>query len=109
VARAEIELAAARALALATVRDYWTTLGSTPALPPAEEAKLALVLRHVTETAKRITERMLRLAGPAAEPDSALGRCLRDVYAAGQHIAVSDDVYERNARRYLSEPVPALY
>lgn len=96
--RADISLAAARALVMETVDAYWAVLATGRRLTGAEEGRLALVLRHAADTAKSVVGTVVSLAG--ADPAGALDRCLRDVHAGGQHIAVSDDMYERNARRY---------
>ncbi|WP_177242717.1 acyl-CoA dehydrogenase family protein [Amycolatopsis marina] len=109
LARLETELAAARSLVTSTVDGYWRELNAGDRLTTRSEARLALVLRHVVDTAKSIVGRAARLAGTAAtEPaNSVLQRCLRDIYGTGQHLAFSDDVYERNARRFIGEPARA--
>ncbi|OZM72622.1 hypothetical protein CFN78_13355 [Amycolatopsis antarctica] len=101
-ARLDIELAAGRSLVMSTVDDHWSVLDGGGRLGEAAGSRLALVLRRTVDSAKRIVERAVELAGPAAleESGAALQRCLRDVYGAGQHLAVSDDVYERNAHRF---------
>lgn len=103
LARFETRLDAIRCQVLNTVDDYWEELGDKECLTARCEARLALVLRHLVDTAKNIVERAVRLAGPAVtEPEQdVLRRCLRDIYATGQHLAFSDDVYERNARRFV--------
>ena len=104
--RAEIDLDAARALAIGAVDEFWPVLASGQRLSGAADGRLALVLRHVSDTARRVVRTAVDLAGGgAAEPTSPLRRCLADVSAAGQHIAVSDDMYARNARRYRARPL----
>lgn len=99
LARLETDLAAARALALDTVDGYWCELATAAALPPASQARLALVLRHAVDTAKRITATAARLAGPDTPAHATLRRFVRDAFAVGAHLAVSDEIYERNAGR----------
>lgn len=101
VARLEIGLAAARGLVLETIDGYWAALADTPHLDRRRESALALVLRNALDTAKHTVEAAVRLAGP--DCNETLQRCLRDVYGAGQHLAVSDDLFERNAHRFLAE------
>ncbi|MFF5986735.1 acyl-CoA dehydrogenase family protein [Prauserella flavalba] len=105
LARLETELAAARALVLETVDGYWSELAGAETLPASSGARLALVLRHAADTAKRVTSAAVRLAGPevTGPGHAALRRCLRDAFATGQHLAVSDDIVARNAARLYPE------
>jgi len=104
LARLETDLAAARALALHTVDDYCERFGDDANPPSRDDPRLALALRHVTDTAKRIVGEANLLGAHAANP--ALERCQRDIVAAGQHLAVSDDVVRRNAVRFIGGDRP---
>lgn len=106
LAQLEIDLASAHALALNTVDDYWQRLGDEAHPARGDEPRLALVLRHVTDAAKQIVEDAHLLAAHSGPPHPALDRCLRDIFAAGQHLAVSDDVVQRNAVRFVGGDRP---
>ncbi|WP_298183138.1 acyl-CoA dehydrogenase family protein [Saccharomonospora sp.] len=105
-ARLETALAAARALALDTVDEYWEELSLEPQLAPRSAARLALVLRQAVDTAKHVIEQVSRSVEHVGsfETSRTLRGLLRDCYGAGQHLAVSDDVYRRNALRLVGHP-----
>ncbi|GAA1972928.1 SRPBCC family protein [Amycolatopsis minnesotensis] len=100
-ARAETELAAARELAGAAVGDLLACVEAGGDGTPRQAALPALALRHAVDTAKRVVTTAVRLGGAAAAEGSALHRCFTDIHAAGQHIAVSDDMIRTYAERYF--------
>ncbi len=95
VAKADLELKAARALAVEVYERAWQTVSAGEAVTPATQAALRAMAVHATDVAVDVTTRVFRAAGGSAlYLDHALQRCLRDLYAGAQHFMVSDSAYE---------------
>lgn len=100
-------LDAARAGVLAAVTDVWDTVESGRDLSLRGRAGLAAATIHAFDVARGIVSRAFHQAGASALFDeSPLQRCLRDMHAAGQHIAFSADSRERLSRAWLGLSVP---
>jgi alkylation response protein AidB-like acyl-CoA dehydrogenase len=100
-------LRAARAGVLGEAVELWDTVesGREPSL--RQRAGLAAATVHAFDVARGIVSRAFQQAGASALfDDSPLQRCLRDMHAAGQHIAFSADSRERLSRAWLGLPVP---
>jgi alkylation response protein AidB-like acyl-CoA dehydrogenase len=111
VLRAETSLRAARGLVLETLDDAWQTLAATAELSPRQRAGIALATGHALERAREIATAMFRLGGAGAlHLSHPLQRCLRDIHAAGQHVAFGADLRLRHGRTFLGlDTPPALY
>lgn len=100
-------LNAARAGVHAVADEVWRTVESGRELTPRLRAELAAATIHAFDVGRDIVSRAFRQAGASALfDDSPLQRCLRDLHAAGQHIAFSADSRERLARTWFGLPVP---
>jgi indole-3-acetate monooxygenase len=100
-------LRAARASVLAISREVWKTVEADRELTPRQRADLAAATIHAFDVGREIVSRAFHQAGASALFDhSPLQRCLRDLHAAGQHIAFSPDSRERLSRAWLGLPVP---
>ncbi|MBB5825931.1 acyl-CoA dehydrogenase family protein [Micromonospora carbonacea] len=100
-------LRAARAGVLDAAADVWDTVESGRELGLRQRAGLAAATVHAFDVARGIVSRAFHQAGASALFDhSPLQRCLRDMHAAGQHIAFSADSRERLSRAWLGLPVP---
>ena len=100
--KAELQLRAARALAVEVYERAWdvTCAGQTP--EPALQAELRSVATYVTEVAADVVTTAYMYAGGGVLFDSSpLQRCFRDIHAASQHFAVSSSAYEGLAQFYL--------
>lgn len=74
-------------------------------------ASIRLVTTHVTDVAAEVTTFAYRSGGGAAlYAPHPLQRCFRDVHAATQHVAATDDAYEfaGRVRLGIAEPHPLL-
>jgi len=92
--KAELELASARALALGVLSSLWEESCAGRVAPPAKQAEARAASAYVTEVAQRVVTTAFQAAGGGALFDTnPLQRCLRDVYAAGQHFVVSHSSY----------------
>jgi indole-3-acetate monooxygenase len=103
--RAELELAAARALGLQLMSDLYqeAQAGRLPSQSRQAEARAAG--SYVTEVAQRVTTVAFQAAGGGALFDSnPLQRCFRDISAAGQHFAVSQSAYRALGQFKLDQP-----
>jgi indole-3-acetate monooxygenase len=102
-----VRLLAARAAVLAASTDVWETVEAGRQLSLRQRADLAAATIHAFDTGREIVSRTFHQAGGSALfNDSPLQRCLRDMHAAGQHIAFSADSRERVSRAWLGLPVP---
>lgn len=100
-------LNAARTAVHAAATDVWDTVESGDELTLRQRADLAAATIHAFDVGREIVSRAFNQAGASALFDtSPLQRCLRDMHAAGQHIAFSADSRERLSRAWLGLPVP---
>jgi alkylation response protein AidB-like acyl-CoA dehydrogenase len=103
--KAELELAAARALAVQVLSSLWTEalMGRTP--PPEQQAEACAASAYITEIAQRVATVAFQSAGGGALFDTnPLQRCFRDAYAAGQHFLVSQSSYRALGQFRLQQP-----
>jgi indole-3-acetate monooxygenase len=103
--KAELELAAARALALQVLYKIWdlTRSGRTPL--PEQQAEARATSAYVTEVAQRVATIAFQAAGGGALFDTnPLQRCFRDAYAVGQHFFVSQSSYRALGQFKLQQP-----
>ena len=93
--KAELELAAARALALAVTTRAWIGAQAGKVPDPALQAELRGAATYVTEVAQRVTTMAFHAGGGGALFEAnPLQRCFRDAHAAGQHFMVSTSSYQ---------------
>jgi alkylation response protein AidB-like acyl-CoA dehydrogenase len=103
--KAELELAAARALALQVLSGIWdqARVGRIPPLEQQAEARAASA--YITEIAQRVATVAFQAAGGGALFDTnPLQRYFRDVFAAGQHFLVSQSSYRALGQFKLGQP-----
>lgn len=103
--KAELELAAARALAFGVMTRVWQHAVSGSAPPPSLQAETRGAASYVTEVAQRVTTAAFQSAGGGALFDTnPLQRCFRDVYAAGQHFMMSPSSMRALGQFKLNQP-----
>lgn len=103
--KAEVELASARALAIAVMSAAWEQAATGSVPPPAMRAEVRAAASYVTEVAQRVTTVAFQSAGGGALFDTnPLQRCFRDVYAAGQHFGVSQSSFRAPGQFKLNQP-----
>jgi alkylation response protein AidB-like acyl-CoA dehydrogenase len=103
--KAEIKLASARALALQLLSELYAEAetGRTP--PPTRQAEARAAATYITEVAQHVTGVAFQAGGGGALFDTnPLQRCFRDVFAAGQHFAVSQTSYRALGQFKLNQP-----
>lgn len=109
--RAEARLGAARAYALEVLGAMWDRARARQPLSLEDWAAIRLVTTHVTEVAAEVVSFAYRSGGGSAlYASSPLQRCFRDIHAATQHIAATDDAYEfaGRVRLGIAEAHPLL-
>ena len=90
LARAEALLGAGRAYLFGELGTMWEDAVAGRAIELRARAAVRLAACHATQCAVQVVDLMYQSAGGAALFQSGrLERCLRDVHAAGQHIAVN--------------------
>lgn len=93
--RAEAKLAAARAYAFEVVGAMWDQALAGEPLSHEDWSSVRVVLTYVTEIAAEAVDFAYRSGGGSAlYASSPLQRYFRDIHAATQHVAVSEDAYE---------------
>jgi indole-3-acetate monooxygenase len=103
--KAELELAAARALALQVLSSIWDQARAGRVPPPEQQAEARAASAYVTEVAQRAATVAFQAAGGGALFDTnALQRCFREAYAAGQHFVVSQSSYRALGQFKLRQP-----
>jgi indole-3-acetate monooxygenase len=103
--KAELKLAAARALALKVLSSIWdqARAGQTP--PPEQQAEARAASTYITELAQHVATVAFQAAGGGALFDTnPLQRCLRDAYAIGQHYVVNQSSYRALGQFKLGQP-----
>lgn len=109
--RAEAKLMAARAYAVSVLEMTWARALSGEALALEDWSAIRLVTTYVTEVAAEVSAFAYRSGGGSAlYTSSPLQRIARDLQAAAQHVAATDDAYEfmGKVRLGLAEPAPML-
>jgi indole-3-acetate monooxygenase len=90
LARAEAVLSGGRAYLFGELGTMWEDAVAGRAIPLRARAAVRLAACHATQCAIQAVDLMYQTAGGAALFQSGrLERCLRDVHAAGQHVAVN--------------------
>lgn len=103
--KAEVELAAARALAVQLLSSLYAEVQAGRVPPPARQAEARAAATYITEVAQRVTGVAFQAAGGGGLFDTnPLQRCFRDVYAAGQHFVVSQSSYRALGLFKLGQP-----
>ncbi len=103
--KAEVELTAARALAMQLVSSLYAEVQAGRLPPPARQAEARAAATYITQVAQRVTEVAFQAAGGGGLFDTnPLQRCFRDVYAAGQHFMVSQSSYRALGQFKLGQP-----
>jgi indole-3-acetate monooxygenase len=102
VGKFDLELAGARALLMERYGAVWEKAQAGQPLDGACVTELQAIAAHITDLAITITTAAFRYGGGGAlyQPNT-LERLLRDIVAAGQHIAVGDQSYEGHGRHLL--------
>lgn len=109
--RAEAKLAAARAYAFDTLGQMWDRARAGETLSIEDWTAIRLVQTYATDVAAEVAGFAYRAGGGGAlYAASPLQRCFRDMHAATQHIAATDDAYEfaGRARLGIAELHPML-
>ncbi|MGA6973292.1 MAG: acyl-CoA dehydrogenase family protein [Candidatus Binatus sp.] len=103
--KAELELAAARALAIQVVSRVWAEALAGRLPPPDLQAEARATATYITEAAQRVVTVAFQAAGGgglfATNP---LQRCFRDAFAIGQHFLVSQSSYRALGQFKLGQP-----
>ena len=101
----DLKLRAAKALAKEVMDEGWQVAcqGETPG--PELQSGMRATSSYVTQVSVEVTETLFRYSGGEAIFNSnELQRCLRDVYAGGQHLMVSERAMENHGRFLLGHP-----
>ena len=102
VARAQVEIASARALLHQATGDVWDDVLRSGSAPLRRRALLRLAANHACRAATSVVDGMHHAAGSASVPhSSALGRHLRDIHTVTQHKFHNDEVDEMAGRVLL--------
>jgi alkylation response protein AidB-like acyl-CoA dehydrogenase len=105
--RAEAKLGAARAYAREVANSMWSAASEGRALSPSDWASIRLAATYVTEIAAEVVGTAYRHGGGSALYESSpLQRYFRDINAATQHVAASDDAYDLAGRVLLGTAEP---
>ncbi len=103
--KAELELAAARALAKQVVSRVWAEARAGRLPPPELQAEARATATYITEAAQRVVTVAFQAAGGGGLFDTnPLQRCFRDAYALGQHFLVSQSSYRALGQFKLHQP-----
>ena len=99
---AEAALRSARAFLYETLGDAWQVVSAGQALGIEQRAMLWLASTHTATAAKQVAELMFS-AGGSASPYASAGveRCVRDIYAAGQHVTLAPPNYQMAGQAFL--------
>jgi alkylation response protein AidB-like acyl-CoA dehydrogenase len=109
LAQAEAKLRAARLLVLDALGDAWQTVCAGDRVRLEQRAAASLAAAHANHTAQEIATFAFRAGGgEALYLDSPIQRCFRDVFAAGQHFAVNDQILERVGQTLLGVAPPGV-
>jgi len=107
VLAAEAELYAATAGAREAIADAWRTLRADEEITVRQRVNIAAAGIHAFDVGRRVVDTAFEASGATAlYSDHPLQRCLRDIHAAGQHIAFGADARRRLSRTSLGLPTP---
>jgi alkylation response protein AidB-like acyl-CoA dehydrogenase len=99
VARADLELRAARALFVDAIGDAWATVTAGATCSLHQRAVVIGAEQLVLRAAVAAVDALLPFAGASAvRDDEPLQRCARDLQAARHHIVFSDEALKRVGR-----------
>ncbi|MDI3291976.1 acyl-CoA dehydrogenase family protein [Polyangium sp. 15x6] len=102
--RKRAALDAARALGREVIELSMQRAEAGRALSPEDWAAVRAATTYTTEVAADVTSFAFRAGGSSAiYAGTVLDRCFRDVHAAAQHIAATDDAYDYAARVSMGE------
>jgi len=102
--RKRAALDAARALGREVVERSMQKVEAKETLSPEDWAAVRAATTYTTEVAAEVTSFAFRAGGSSSiYTGTALERCFRDVHAAAQHIAATDDSYDYAARVRMGE------
>ena len=100
--RAEALLGSGRAFLHGKLAEAWQAVSAGKVLSVAERATLWLASTHAANAAKQATELMFEAGGSASlDVSCGLERCVRDVHAAVQHLALAPANYQMAGQAYL--------
>lgn len=104
--RAEMDVAAARALVRATCDEFWAACVGDPAAVPAIVPRLSAMLAWVAETTARAVDTCYRAGGGGAARDaSSLQRRFRDIHTLTQHAGAAEGFLGQVGALRLGQPV----
>ncbi len=106
VARAEADLRAARALVFETFAQAWQTLQDRDNSLEERTRMTMSVVQAMRLCSGAVDVVFQRAGGGALYDTSPLQRCFRDIHAAGQHIAFSQETWKRIGRSLLGIEQP---
>jgi alkylation response protein AidB-like acyl-CoA dehydrogenase len=102
--RAGAQLASARAFSREVIGAVTARVETGEALGSQDWARVRSAIAHATEVAAEVTTFAFRAGGSSAlGASSVLERCFRDVHAALQHAAASDEAFDFAARVRLGD------
>jgi indole-3-acetate monooxygenase len=106
--RAEALVRSGRAYVYEALGEAWEVVNAGQTLTLAQRAALWLAGTHAANTAKEAAELMFS-AGGSASPytGSGLERCVRDIYAAAQHIILTAANYQMVGQAFLGADMRA--
>ncbi len=100
--RAEALLGSGRAFLHDKLGEAWQAVSAGRVLSVAERATLWLASTHAANAAKQATKLMFDAGGSASlDVSCGLERCVRDVHAAVQHLALAPANYQMAGQAYL--------
>ncbi len=106
--RAEALLGSGRAFLYGKLAEAWQAVSAGRVLSVAERATLWLASTHAANAAKQATELMFDAGGSASlDVSCGLERCVRDIHAAVQHLALAPANYQMAGAAYLGADMRA--
>jgi indole-3-acetate monooxygenase len=100
--QAEAALRSGRAFLYDTLGEAWQAVSAGHGLCVAQRAMLWLASTHAATAAKQATELMFSAGGSASPYTSGgLERCVRDIYAAGQHVTLAPANFQTAGQAFL--------
>ena len=108
LAKAEMELGAARAFTYGTIDRIWDDAQARGRVSEENRRAMALSLSHAFRSARRIAQSMYDLVGPTAvfATKTPLDRLLRDAITMSQHLLLADSFLEIVGGTIVGDPSP---